>query len=131
MPAPVNTILSPALIRALRVRLALCVALAAAACASAPASPPSAPSAPVAAPRAETGALTGLTAAQVERRLGRPALVRTDGAGALWTYRFDHCALVVAFGADDGRLRVTAAHAGPRRAGDPAVSLSACLGGAP
>ena len=71
--------------------------------------------------------LNGLAEAAVRAKLGDPALARTEGAGAFWTYRLRTCVLFVYF-ADAGQgLRVSGAAAGPRRHGDPTPDVASCI----
>lgn len=75
----------------------------------------------------QAGAQAAPTQSEVERLLGRPDIVRQDGAGAALTYRYEQCALLLLFAAD-GRnaLRLAEAHAGPRVTGAAAPSLEQC-----
>ena len=77
-----------------------------------------------------SGPLAGATPRQVEAQLGRPAIVRDEGNGALWTYRFSECALMVGFSGPSASRRVTDIETGPRQAGQPALSREACLASA-
>ncbi len=73
--------------------------------------------------------LLSVTEAEARARLGPPDLARTEGAGSLWTYRLNHCALLVFFKAADGQpLRVSGAASGPRRRGEAPLPVDACLG---
>jgi hypothetical protein len=74
-----------------------------------------------------SGPLSGASPAQVQSQLGKPNLVRDEGQGALWTYRFSNCALLVGFTGASSSRRVTAVEAGPRLTGQPAPSREACL----
>ncbi len=76
---------------------------------------------------AYSGPLSGASPAQVQSQLGKPNLVRDEGQGALWTYRFADCALLVGFSGSSSSRRVTAVEAGPRLAGQPAPSREACM----
>jgi len=93
-----------------------------------PAGPAPQPAEP---PRPKPPSLAELSAAseaQVRARLGAPDVARNEGAGAFWTYRLKSCALFVFFHTEDGHgLRVSGAQAGPRRRGQPAPSVEACL----
>lgn len=72
--------------------------------------------------------LMGSDEAGVRRLLGQPAASRNEGQGALWTYRFQSCALHVFLARDDaGLLRVKGGSAGPLRRGAPAPALDACV----
>jgi len=78
------------------------------------------------APLAEARGLTGLLDARPDRvkgRLGDPAVARTEGRGAFWTYRAPRCALYIFF--KDGK--VSGAAAGPRKRGVPYADLDTCL----
>lgn len=67
------------------------------------------------------------TQAEVERLLGAPDIARQDGAGAVLTYRYQQCALLLLFTADaQNALRLAQAHPGPRVTGAPAPSLAQC-----
>lgn len=77
-----------------------------------------------------SGPLAGATPRQVESQLGRPAIVRDEANGALWTYRFQDCALMVGFSGAGGSRRVTDVESGPRQAGQNALSREACLASA-
>ena len=82
-----------------------------------------------AAPAAAAPPLQAQTPAQVRARLGEPAVASGEGKGAMWTYRRVGCALMVFF-KDEGRgLRVTSLTAAPRRRGEAAPELDACLKG--
>ncbi|MBL8530943.1 MAG: hypothetical protein JNK94_04340 [Hyphomonadaceae bacterium] len=116
--------------------LLLCGALATlAACATAAPSAPT-PTAAAAAPAAPSRLAQMLAAAgranapvqqEVERSLGRPDVVRRDGAGAALTYRMETCALLLLFAADArNEMRLAEAHPSARRAGEAAPSLDQC-----
>lgn len=77
-----------------------------------------------------SGPLSGATPRQVEAQLGRPAIARDEGNGALWTYRFADCALMVGFSGPAASRRVTDIEAGPRQPGQAAPSREACLASA-
>lgn len=79
------------------------------------------------APAAVASPLAGLNEAEVRGKLGEPALARAEGAGAFWTYRLPRCALFVYFTDAGQGLRVTGAASGPRRHGDAAPAIDACL----
>ena len=110
-----------------------------------PATAPDAPAAPPAAapatadaaadpaelaPGAEMtlGALRDRSEAEVRAKLGEPAVARREDGGAMWTYRLPACALYVYF-RTAGRegLRVSGLSTGPRRRGDVAPGVDACL----
>ncbi len=75
--------------------------------------------------------LSGLLAASEDdtrQRLGPPDLVRSEGQGAMWTYRLDDCALFLFFKGPEGQpLRVSGAATGPRRRGEPPAPVEACI----
>lgn len=71
--------------------------------------------------------LNGQAAADVRARLGEPDLTHIEGSGALWTYRFDDCALMVAFRDGPEGLRVTQTISGPRRRGETPPSAAECV----
>lgn len=71
--------------------------------------------------------LEGSSPEEVRIELGEPDLSQQVGAGALWTYRFDTCALMVAFHATAGQLRVFEVMAGARRRGETPLSPAQCL----
>lgn len=77
-----------------------------------------------------SGPLAGATPQQVQAKLGRPAIVRDEGNGALWTYRFTDCALMVGFVGPSASRRVTDIETGPRQAGQAVLSRDACLASA-
>jgi hypothetical protein len=98
--------------------------------------PPTAPQTtePSAPPRSEAverllGSAGGADAATqdaVRRLIGEPDFARAEGAGALWTYRLEHCALMLAFAEGPGALRLAAVTPGPRRLGEPDPAVSVC-----
>lgn len=105
------------------------------ACVTAPPPAPVAPatSAAAAAPSrgaqllAAAGGTNAPTQAEIERALGRPDIVRRDGAGAALTYRLESCALLLLFASDAGNsMRLSEAHPSARRAGAAAPSLAQC-----
>ena len=72
--------------------------------------------------------LVGLTPAEAKAKLGPPDAAREEGAGAMWTYRLDDCALFVFFKAgDDHPLKVSGTASGARRRGEAAPPVQACL----
>ena len=85
-------------------------------------------SAPAAAAQTPEPALVGDSEAEVRALLGEPHVAWREDKAAMWTYRGGACALYVYFRAA-GRegMRVTGASAGPRRRGEPAPGLEACL----
>ena len=76
------------------------------------------------------GRLLHAAPAAVRERLGDPDVARAEGKGAFWTYRLPHCALFLFFHEGPKGLRVTGASTGPRRRGEPAPSVAACLASA-
>lgn len=68
----------------------------------------------------------------MQRALGEPAIRRQDGAGAALTYRFDSCALLLLFEADERHvLRLARVHTSARRGNDTPPSLEQCAAEAP
>jgi hypothetical protein len=68
--------------------------------------------------------------AAVRERLGDPDVARAEGKGAFWTYRLPHCALFLFFHEGPKGLRLAGASTGPRRRGEPLMSVQACLASA-
>lgn len=78
---------------------------------------------------ARAGHADAPTEAEVTRALGAPDISRRDGVGAALTYRFEACALLLLFSADErNAMRLREAHAGPRRNGSATPSLDQCVG---
>ena len=73
------------------------------------------------------GKLFAATPAQVRARFGDPDVSRSEGKGAFWTYRMPHCALFLFFQDGAKGLRVSGASTGPRKRGEPAPTVEACL----
>ena len=73
-------------------------------------------------------ALLEMDEGAVRARLGEPDVARREDGGAMWTYRLPGCALYVFF-RTAGRegLRVVGASTGPRRHGEAAPDVDACL----
>jgi hypothetical protein len=67
---------------------------------------------------------------RVRAKLGDPDVSRSEGAGGFWTYRLPHCALFLFFHEGPRGLHVTSASTGPRRRGEPTLSVEACLASA-
>ena len=70
--------------------------------------------------------------AEVRARIGAPDVERSEGAGAMWTYRLPECALFVFFrvpkGAAPGQPpRVTGAASGPRVRGRTPPPVNDCI----
>ena len=77
---------------------------------------------------AQDRGLVGRSEAQLRAELGPPHVARREDRAAMWTYRTGSCALYVYLRAA-GRegLQVTGASAGPRRRGEAAPGVDACL----
>ena len=76
------------------------------------------------------GGLAALSEAQARARLGPPDIARSEGAGAMWTYRLPDCALFLFFRAGAGAgqtLHVSGASAGPRSRGQTPLAVEACI----
>lgn len=71
--------------------------------------------------------IEGLSVDDVRAELGEPDVSQQAGAGALWTYRFETCALMVAFHAAAGQLHVFQVMSGARRRGETPPSPQQCL----
>jgi len=98
---------------------------AAAAAAPAPPAKPPEPPKPVI-PTLAT--LMSVPDAEVKTTLGVPDITHREEKSAMWTYTWQDCALMVFFKSDDGRVfRVSGATAGPRRRGQAAPGVDACL----
>lgn len=120
----------------MRIALVLAALAALCACATVPAPAMPAPATQAAASSggsrtqhllAAAGRPDAPTRAEIERVFGQPDLARQDGAGAALTYRLQSCALLLLFEADQrNALRLSEAHASPRRAGEAAPSLEQC-----
>ncbi len=104
---------------------ALLLALAAPAAAQAHARPPAPAAEAPAAPTLKL--LLGASEQEARLRLGEPDVARKEAAAAMWTYRRPACALYLYFKEEGGRLRVVGAATGPRRRGDAAPGVDACL----
>ncbi|MBX7250198.1 MAG: hypothetical protein K1X35_14285 [Caulobacteraceae bacterium] len=73
-------------------------------------------------------AMVGFDEARLKAALGSPELARSEGQGAMWTYRLKSCALHVFLARDaTGALRVKGASSGPLKRGVPAPSVDACV----
>jgi|GEM_PF-3394456 len=81
-------------------------------------------------PAAQSRALEGESPEAVRQRLGEPDVAHGEGGGALWTYRLESCALMIAFRDTDRGLKVTSALAGPRRRGQPDPAVADCVAAA-
>ncbi len=71
--------------------------------------------------------LDGAGFEQVRAVLGEPDVAQTEGDGALWTWRLDACALMIAFRGGTGVYHVTDIMAGPRHRGDAPISPAQCV----
>ncbi|MET0547562.1 MAG: hypothetical protein ABWZ40_14785 [Caulobacterales bacterium] len=108
--------------------VAVAAALALSACASSTTGQIGPSTGPIGGPvSAYSGPLAGASPAQVQSQLGKPNIVRDEGNGALWTYRFPTCALMVGFTGPNSGRRVTAVEPGPREAGQSTPSREACI----
>ncbi len=76
------------------------------------------------------GALFHASPDKVRARLGDPDVSRAEGKGAFWTYRLEHCALFLFFHEGPHGLHVTGAATGPRKRGEPPLTVAACLASA-
>lgn len=76
------------------------------------------------------GALFHASPERVKARLGDPDVARAEGRGGFWTYRLPHCALFLFFHEGPRGMRVTSASTGPRKRGEPAPTVPACLASA-
>ena len=93
-----------------------------------PAAPPDAADRDPPGPTSAFGGLAALSETQARARLGAPDIARSEGAGAMWTYRLPDCALFVFFRSSAGQpLRVSGASAGPRTRGQTPLSVEACI----
>ncbi|HVY83989.1 MAG TPA: hypothetical protein VG943_02575 [Caulobacterales bacterium] len=112
--------------------LAACATTSASTAPVAPVGPPptvasATPQSPLAAMLANAGRPNAPDLAAVERAFGQADIRRQDGAGTLLTYRLDTCALMLIFTADgQNAMRLSEAHADPRRVGAPAPSIEQC-----
>ena len=74
------------------------------------------------------GGLLSLSETEARARLGLPDIAREEGAGAMWTYRLQDCALFVFFRAPGGQaLKVSGATSGPRQRGQTPIPVQACI----
>jgi hypothetical protein len=76
------------------------------------------------------GRLLHATPQAVKERLGEPDVARAEGKGGFWTYRLPRCALFLFFREGPKGLRLSGASTGPRRRGDPPLSVAECLASA-
>ncbi|HYD89591.1 MAG TPA: hypothetical protein VEA80_19075 [Vitreimonas sp.] len=76
---------------------------------------------------ASAGRADAPSQAEVERAIGAADIVRSEGAGAAWTYRLDSCALLLLFSADArGEMRLAEVHPSARQSGEPSPSVEQC-----
>ena len=80
-----------------------------------------------AAPVRDPHSLEGATFEQVRAALGEPDVAQAEGEGALWTWRLEACALMIAFRSAAGIPHVTTIMAGPRHRGVTPISPSQCI----
>ena len=71
--------------------------------------------------------LIGDAPSDVRARLGAPSLIHAEGRGALWTYRFEDCALMVAYRDGPDGPRVTYVMSGPRRRAETPPTAAECI----
>lgn len=69
---------------------------------------------------------------EVRARIGQPDFARSEGSGAMWTYRLPDCALFVFFRAPKDAppgtgLKVSGAAAGPRVRGRASPPVNECI----
>jgi hypothetical protein len=85
-------------------------------------------------PAPTLAALVGADEARLKAELGEPELMRTEGDGALWTYRLPSCALTVFLTRDATTAargwKVKGAQAGPLKRGGTTPDVDVCLKGA-
>lgn len=68
------------------------------------------------------------TAAEIDGKLGAPALTRTEGTGEFRRYMLARCALIVILYPDDkGERRAATLHAGALVSGEEAPTVEDCL----
>ena len=74
-------------------------------------------------------AILGRSEGDLKSQLGDPDLKRSEGDGALWTYRLPNCSLLVFLhrGAGQSTWKISGAQAGPLARGDPAPDVDSCL----
>jgi hypothetical protein len=116
----------PALLSMLAISAAAagCATTAAPAGGAAPAAAKKAP----AEPQYRAADLEKMSAADLDRALGAPALTRIEGSGEFRRYMFDQCALMVILYPDEkGERRVARLDAGALVSGAAAPDLDACL----
>lgn len=78
--------------------------------------------------RLTLASMVGRSDTDLRSALGMPDLQRTEGDGALWTYRMPSCALMVFLRRSSGvAFKVTGAQTGPLARGNPAPDVDACL----
>ncbi len=80
--------------------------------------------------RVTVGSLVNRSDAELRSTLGTPDLQRTEGDGALWTYRLPSCSLMVFLHRSAGAtFKVTGATSGPLASGGAYPDADACLRG--
>lgn len=100
-----------------------------------PAKPETAGAKPALAQHGPDQPFHGLMAAdqgEVRTRIGAPDVARSEGAGAMWTYRLPDCALFVFFRGSkhapaDTPARVSGAASGPRVRGQRPLPVNDCI----
>jgi len=97
-----------------------------------PATAASASPAPAAEPPQRFHGLLSADETQVRARIGPPDVARSEGSGAMWTYRLPDCALFVFFRSPKGAaagepIRVSGAASGPRVRGRNPPPVNECI----
>ncbi|MFN3958463.1 MAG: hypothetical protein ACK4NP_00960 [Parvularculaceae bacterium] len=108
----------------------LATGLAAAGCATTAGSPasPAAGAKSVGKPAFRAADFENATAAEIDMRLGAPALTRTEGAGEFRRYTLARCALMIILYPDDkGERRAASLAAGALVSGEEPPKLDECL----
>jgi hypothetical protein len=89
------------------------------------------PARPTTGPAPTLAALVGADESRLKAELGEPELMRTEGDGALWTYRLPGCTLLVFLSRDTAATargwKVKGAAAGPLKRGGAAPEVDVCL----
>ena len=112
----------------LRAPLLLAAGLAAAGCATTSTPAPSAASRTPEKPAFLAADFENATAAEIDGKLGLPALTRIEGTGEFRRYTLARCALIVILYPDDkGARRAATLHAGALVSGEEAPKLDECL----
>jgi hypothetical protein len=103
-------------------------ALAAAGCATTTAPATSTASKGPATPAFLAADFENATAAEIDEKLGMPALTRIEGTGEFRRYTLARCALIIILYPDDkGARRAATLHAGALVSGEEAPTLDECL----